>query len=88
MESLRLDGRRLSAGALATEFHLAPDPLRKKLERWRLSHMLNSGWSEIENRARNEARYVFRVGSVRHLLVALPLDEMADELSGLLLSPV
>lgn len=51
---------------LAEVLGLAPEPLRKRLDRWRRDHI--SGWQEATEHGRHESKYLYRVGSIRELL--------------------
>ena len=56
----------LSPARLAELFGLPPDPLRKRLARWRAGH--DEGWIENSNRKTREAQFLYRVGSIRPVL--------------------
>ena len=51
---------------LATALDLRPEPLRSRLRRWMKSN--NDGWQEISEPRPRQPRYLYRVGSVRHIL--------------------
>jgi hypothetical protein len=59
----------LSCAQLAKRFGVPAEPLRKRLERFQKES--DEGWVEVENRRRNQPRYLYRVGAVRHLVSGL-----------------
>jgi hypothetical protein len=65
----RDDADLLSVAALAARYRLNAEALRKRLQRWQAGTM--DGWVEVEDRARNQPRYLYRVGAVRHLFGGL-----------------
>lgn len=42
--------------------------LRKRLERWRNKNLTSSDWIEVEGRARNLDKYIYRESAVLHLI--------------------
>lgn len=63
------DDAHMSPAKLAEVFEISADPLRSRLRRWRAHN--HKGWIENPDRAPREPKYVYRVGSVRHILRAL-----------------
>lgn len=59
-----------TATDLATTFEVPYDSLRKRLERWRAKNALGSGWVEDANATSREARYLYDVARVRHIIDA------------------
>jgi hypothetical protein len=69
----------LSAADLANHYHLAPEPLRKTLDRWRAKNA--DGWSEVTDRKPREPRYLYRVSAVRSVIEKLQ-RQTSGETSG------
>jgi hypothetical protein len=63
------DDSHLSAAKLAEVFDLPADALRTRLNRWRVNN--HTGWIENPERGPREAKYLYRVGSVRHVIDAM-----------------
>ena len=61
------DDSHLSPVKLAKIFRVDAEPLRKRLGRWRRPNNYN-GWIENQDRKPNEAKYLYRVGAVRHII--------------------
>ena len=59
----------LSHSKLAEIFGLPMDALRTRLNRWRAKN--DTGWIENPDRKPREAKYLYRVGSVRPVIDAL-----------------
>lgn len=60
------DEARLSPAELAERFAVPKDALRQRLDEWRKKH--HEGWYEVTDRKPREAQYLYRVGSVRHII--------------------
>lgn len=60
------DEARLSPAELAERFGVPKDALRQRLDEWRKKH--HEGWYEVTDRKPREAQYIYRVGSVRHII--------------------
>lgn len=56
----------LTPGKLAELFNVRPDALRSRLNRWRARN--HTGWIENAERGPREAKYLYRVGSVRPII--------------------
>jgi len=67
------DDAYLTTRRLADRYRLPREALRKRLERWRGKHKGSSGWIEDPERAGQEARFLYKLGDIRHLI-----DEMRD----------
>lgn len=63
------DDSHLSPTKLADVFDVPVGPLRNRLNRWRAKN--HEGWIENPDRRPREAKYLYRVGSVRHIIDAL-----------------
>lgn len=63
------DDSHMSPAQLAKVFRVPADPLRTRLNRWRAQNLM--GWIENPDRAPHEPKYVYRVGSVRHIIASL-----------------
>ena len=60
------DEARLSPAELADRYAVPKDALRQRLDEWRKKH--HEGWYEVTDRKPREAQYIYRVGSVRHII--------------------
>jgi hypothetical protein len=60
------DEARLSSKSLALIFNLPHEPLRKRLSRWRKKN--HTGWVEDPDATSRDAKYLFRFGSIRHII--------------------
>lgn len=60
------DEARLAPADLAAHFAVPKDALRQRLDGWRKKH--DEGWYEVTERKPREAKYIYRVGSVRHII--------------------
>jgi hypothetical protein len=63
------DDSHLSPGKLAEIFDVPAEPLRTRLNRWRKHN--NTGWIENPDRGSRDAKYWYRLGSVRHIIEKL-----------------
>jgi hypothetical protein len=63
------DESHCSPTKLAEVFGIPADALRSRLNRWRRTH--HDGWVEVTDRGPREAKYLYRVGSVRHIIESL-----------------
>jgi hypothetical protein len=63
------DDAHLSYAKLAEHFKVPPEPLRKRLDRFRKTH--DAGWIENTERGTHGTRYLYRVGDVRPIIGAL-----------------
>lgn len=63
------DDSLLSPVRLAAAFGVNADALRTRLNRWRRRH--HEGWIENTERGPREPQYLYRVGTVRHIIRAL-----------------
>ncbi len=63
----------LGPATLAEKFGVAADPLRSRLNRWRKNNPSEAGKGFVENKDRNpkEPLWLYKVGSVRHLIEGL-----------------
>lgn len=66
---------------IAQQFNLSPEPLRKRLDRWRKTH--HDGWIEVTERKPREPLYLYRISAVRPVIDALIASgEASGEVSG------
>lgn len=63
------DDASLSPKKLAELFRVPQGPLDSRLRRWR--NNAGRGWMENPDRASRDAKYLYRVGSIRHILISL-----------------
>lgn len=66
LDSLHEDSR-FSAATLANYYRLPYDALRTRLSRWRNEHF-KGDWTEGARSAKREAKYLYRYGSIRHII--------------------
>jgi hypothetical protein len=59
---------RLSARDLAKRFDVPPEPLRKRLERWREQNQDGRDWVEVEDRGTREPRFLYRLSAVKPVI--------------------
>ncbi len=56
---------------LAERFGVAPQKLRKRLERWRHKNQESGHWIENSDAGSRDARYIYRLGSIRDIIDSL-----------------
>jgi hypothetical protein len=68
-----LDDAMMAPSTLADRLGRSRDAVRKALERWRLEHPQETGrgWIEVSDRREKEPKYLYRVGSVREIVLAV-----------------
>jgi len=72
------DSSTLSVTELASKFDLPHDPLRKRLQRLRRHD--DGCFIEVENKRRNQPRFLYTYGRVKHIIRAMkPSNEMPNE---------
>lgn len=64
----------LSAPALSQRYEVDPEKLRKRLDYWRSQNKGSKDWTEVENRAENEPKYLYRLGAALEIVNALKTD--------------
>jgi hypothetical protein len=57
----------ISAPALAARYDVDGEKLRKRLDYWREQNAMSNDFTEVENRARNEPRFLYRLRAVAHI---------------------
>jgi len=67
---------RLSARELAELYKVSYDFLRKRLERWRLTH--DEGYINDSNAKSRASRFVYRVGAIKHIIQSLKASDKAS----------
>jgi hypothetical protein len=68
----------MSAASMAKTYDLPPEALRKRLDRQRARDL--DCFIEVEDRAANEAQYLYHFGRVRHILEAMrPTTSASDK---------
>jgi hypothetical protein len=60
------DEVRMSPAAIANSFGVDLKALQKRLERFRMKN--DKGWFEVADAGPRDAKYLYRVGSIRHLI--------------------
>ena len=63
-----------SVPALAKKYRVDQERLRKKLDYWRQKNRGSKDWTEIENRAQNDPKYLYRFGAVAEIVNSLRTD--------------
>lgn len=70
IEATPLDAM-FSAGSLASTFGVSRWVIAKRLERWRTRNALGGDWIEHDARAKQTARFRYRFGAIKHIVIAL-----------------
>ena len=63
-----------SVPALAKKYEIDQEKLRKRLDYWRGKNLGSKDWTEIENRAENDPKYLYRFGAIEAIVNSLKSD--------------
>lgn len=68
---------RLSHTELASKYHLDPEAVRKRLDRWRRKNI--DGWDEVTERKSRKSKYLYCLSSVKQILENMASGQMSGE---------
>ena len=58
----------MSCTVIAERYCVPQEALRKRLGRYRRKHLLDSTWTEVQNRAAKQSRYLYRLSAIQPII--------------------